>query len=105
MLRRLGAVYKQLNAPFGQFGMDALAISTRAIRSGSSSNDSTYTALTNALISFTDRRDALASKIRFRAGGGAIRGTGARRWRGPSPDRRSRDLAGPGAERSRRAMT
>src|SRR5262245_54060056 len=44
--------------------MDALAISTRAIRSGSSSNDSTYTALTNALISFTDRRDALASKIR-----------------------------------------
>src|SRR5262245_43317688 len=30
-LRQLGEVYKQLNAPFGQFGMDTLAISTRAL--------------------------------------------------------------------------
>src|SRR5262249_5242138 len=31
-LRRLGEVYKQLNAPFGRFGMDTLTISTRAIK-------------------------------------------------------------------------
>jgi len=30
-LRRLGEVYKQLNAPFGSFGMDTLAASTRVI--------------------------------------------------------------------------
>jgi hypothetical protein len=50
-LRQLGEVYKQLNAPFGQFGMDTLAISTQALQSGSSSDDSTYTALENQLSS------------------------------------------------------
>src|SRR2546426_4750273 len=38
-LRQLGEVYKQLNAPFGQFGMDTLAMSTRALQSGRSSDD------------------------------------------------------------------
>jgi len=37
-LRRLGEVYKQLNAPFGQFGADALVISTQAIKSGGASD-------------------------------------------------------------------
>lgn len=49
-LGRLGDVYKQLNAPFGQFGMGALAMSTRAVASGSTGSDSTYTSLENALI-------------------------------------------------------
>ena len=63
-LRQLGEVYKQLNAPFGQFGMDTLAISTRAIKSGSANDDSTYTALANKLRAFTHQRDALAEQMR-----------------------------------------
>jgi hypothetical protein len=63
-LRQLGEVYKQLNAPFGQFGMDTLAVSTRALQSGSTSDDSTYAALENQLISFTEQRDALAKEMR-----------------------------------------
>ena len=63
-LRQLGEVYKQLNAPFGQFGMDTLAISTRAIKSGSSNDDSTYTALENKLSAFTHQRDELAEQMR-----------------------------------------
>ena len=63
-LRRLGEVYKQLNAPFGQFGADALVISTRAIKSGTPGNDSAYAALSSQLQSFTARRDALAAQIK-----------------------------------------
>jgi hypothetical protein len=63
-LRQLGEVYKQLNAPFGQFGMDTLAISTRAIKSGSSNDDSTYTALESKLKAFTHQRDELAEQMR-----------------------------------------
>jgi len=48
----LGEVYKQLNAPFGQFGMDTLAMSTQAIKSGSSNDDSTYTVHENKLSAF-----------------------------------------------------
>jgi hypothetical protein len=44
--------------------MDALAISTRALKSGSSNDDSTYTALENKLNAFTQRRDALAEQMR-----------------------------------------
>jgi hypothetical protein len=63
-LRRLGEVYKQLNAPFGQFGIDALALSTRAVKSGTSSDDSLYTTLSGQLAGFTARRDALADPMR-----------------------------------------
>jgi hypothetical protein len=63
-LRRLGEAYKQLNAPFGQFGMDALAISTKALKSGTAGDDSTYTALSASISSFTDRRDALAKRMK-----------------------------------------
>jgi len=63
-LERLGDVYKQLNAPFGQFGMDTLTMSTKAVKSGTASNDSTYTALSASIGSFTDRRDALAARMK-----------------------------------------
>src|SRR5262249_24991543 len=62
-LQRLGEVYKQLNAPFGQFG-DTLTISTKAVKSGTASDDSTYTALSASIGSFTDRRDALATRMK-----------------------------------------
>jgi Type I phosphodiesterase / nucleotide pyrophosphatase len=63
-LRRLGEVYKQLNAPFGTFAMDTLVASTRALRSGSASNDNTYTTIEGQIESLTSARDALASQIR-----------------------------------------
>jgi len=64
VLQRLGEVYKQLNAPFGQFGMDALAVSTKAVKSGSASDDSTYTALSDSISAVTDKRDALAEQMK-----------------------------------------
>jgi hypothetical protein len=63
-LRRLGEVYKQLNAPFGSLATSTLVASTRAIKSGNSTDDSTYTSIENRIASLTSQRDALASQIR-----------------------------------------
>jgi hypothetical protein len=71
-LRRLGDVYKQLNAPFGEFGMAALAASTNAIKSGSAADDSRYSALETQLSALTSQRDALASQIRGALDGAAF---------------------------------
>jgi hypothetical protein len=59
-LLRLGDVYKQLNAPFGEFGQDTLKISTRAI----SGSDSTYAATEAQIGTWTAARNTLASAIR-----------------------------------------
>jgi hypothetical protein len=71
-LRRLGEVYKQLNAPFGAFGMSALVASTKAVKSGSASDDSTYTSLESSISSLTDERNTLAGKIRAALDGAAF---------------------------------
>jgi hypothetical protein len=71
-LRRLGEVYKQLNAPFGAFGASALVASTKAVKSGSASDDSTYTSLESSLSSLTDERNTLAGKIRAALDGAAF---------------------------------
>ena len=63
-LERLGGVYKQLNAPFGRFAMDLLKVSTDALKSGSSSDDSRYTRLQALIAGLTSRRDALATDIK-----------------------------------------
>src|SRR3989454_12460866 len=68
-LLRLGAIYKQLNAPFGQFGRNTLRASTRALASGSSADDSVYTAAENAITTLTAQRDALALEIRHALNG------------------------------------
>ena len=62
--RKLAATYKQLNASFGTFSMATLAISTQALASGSSSDDSTYTTLSAKLAAWTSQRDALTTKIK-----------------------------------------
>jgi hypothetical protein len=59
----LSQIYKQLDACVGQFGLKTLSISTTALESGSSSDDSTYTQLENQLTSFGSQRDALASQM------------------------------------------
>jgi hypothetical protein len=71
-LRRLGEVYKQLNAPFGAFSSSLLVASTRAVKSGSATDDSTYTTLESSISTLTDARDALAGQIRSALDGAAF---------------------------------
>lgn len=61
---RLARTYKQLNAPFGTFGKEVLKVSTDALKSGSSANDSRYTRLENRIASWTAQRDRIAVQMR-----------------------------------------
>jgi hypothetical protein len=61
-LMRLGQTFKQLNAPVGVFGRDAIRVSTTAIKGDAA----TYTSLENQLQDLVGRRDALASSIEAR---------------------------------------
>jgi hypothetical protein len=63
LVTSLAEVYEQLNAPFGQFGQDTLAASTRALASGSTADDSSYTSIEAAIQALTNRRDTLARLI------------------------------------------
>jgi hypothetical protein len=63
-LSDLGAMYKQINAPFGRFAKHALKASTNALQSGSSSDDSMYTNLESQIQDLTAKRDALASQMK-----------------------------------------
>jgi hypothetical protein len=60
-LQLLGEVYKQLNAPVGQLGLDTLKVSTAALIS---KNSSTYTDLEDQLQSWNDIRNGLAEQMR-----------------------------------------
>jgi len=59
----LAQVYKQLNAPFGQFAMDTLTASTRALASNDP-GDATYTSIESQIQSLTSQRDSLSLAIR-----------------------------------------
>ena len=73
-LLRLGAIYKQLNASFGQFAMDTLRASTKALKSGSAANDHTYTQIEGQIASLTAQRDALASQMKALLNGATFDG-------------------------------
>jgi hypothetical protein len=60
-VRRLGAVYEQLNASFGEFNGSILTASTKAIES---TDESHYNAVEASMASLTSQRDALALKIK-----------------------------------------
>ena len=62
IITQLAQVYKQINAPVGQLGLDSLKVSTKAIKSNDP-GDTTYTNLENQLTSITTQRDALASQM------------------------------------------
>lgn len=62
-LLQLEAAYKQLDAPFGQLGMDSLAVSTKGVSSGSADNDAQFTATQRQLASWLSQRDSLAKQI------------------------------------------
>jgi hypothetical protein len=63
-LTQLGIVYKEINAPFGPLSFDVLNASTKALSSGSSLNDNTYTAISNRISSLTTDRNTLAVQMR-----------------------------------------
>jgi hypothetical protein len=65
----LGAIYEQLNAPFGQFGTDTLVASTRAI---TSTDESVYESIEGSIASLTSQRDTLALKIETALDGAAF---------------------------------
>jgi arylsulfatase A-like enzyme len=65
----LGAVYKQLNAPFGSFGLDTLQASTKALASPS---DLTYESIETKIANLTFERDTLAGTIRAALNGAAF---------------------------------
>jgi hypothetical protein len=73
-LLRLGAVYEQVNASFGQFGLDLLTASTRALKSGSATDDTTYASIETSIGNLTAQRDALAAQIRAALNGAAFAG-------------------------------
>ena len=65
----LGAIYEQLNAPFGKFSMDTLTASTRAI---GSSDESVYNSIETSIQDLTGQRDVLASQIKAALDGAAF---------------------------------
>jgi hypothetical protein len=52
--------------------MDALVASTKALKSGSASDDSTYTSMEGKIASLTSQRDALASQFKTLLNGAAF---------------------------------
>jgi hypothetical protein len=71
-VRRLGEVYEQVNAPFGQFAMDSLTASTKAL-SSSDAGDGTYASIEGQIASLTAQRNELALKIRDALNGAAFK--------------------------------
>jgi hypothetical protein len=60
-LERLGAAYKQINAPLGRFGLDVIKISDTAVRS---TNEARYAQLSGALQQLGDERNTIAARMR-----------------------------------------
>jgi hypothetical protein len=69
----LARIYKQLNAPFGQFAMATLKASTKALASNDVV-DATYTSIEGQIQSLTAQRDALAAQINALLNGAEFNG-------------------------------
>jgi cell division protein FtsB len=69
----LARIYKQLNAPFGQFAMATLKASTKALTSNDAM-DATYTSIEGQIQSLTAQRDALAAQINALLNGAEFNG-------------------------------
>ena len=61
---QLARCYKQLNSSVGQFGTDVLVADTKALKTGSSTNDSTYQRVSAEIKLLGTARDALATRIK-----------------------------------------
>jgi hypothetical protein len=69
---QLSQYYEQVNAPFGQFAMDTLKASTKAL---ASTDDSVYSSIESRIESLTSQRDTLAGQIRTALNGAAFDNT------------------------------
>jgi hypothetical protein len=75
VLSLLAQVYKEINAPVNDLGLDSLKISTAALKSNTA-NDSTYTNLEAQLAQFTKTRNSIASQMISMLEGAAFKGHG-----------------------------
>jgi hypothetical protein len=71
-LLQLGRAYKQINAPFGQLGLNSLVVSTAALASGTAANDAIYTTLENKITNWRTQRDSIASQMKALLEGAAF---------------------------------
>lgn len=60
-LLRLGDAYEQVNASFGQFGLDLLTASTRALKS---TDETQYESIETSIADLASQRDDLATQIK-----------------------------------------
>jgi hypothetical protein len=60
----LAVCYKQLNSSVGEFGTDMIVAETAAMKSGSTTDDSTYENTLSQIKSLGSKRDALATQIK-----------------------------------------
>jgi hypothetical protein len=79
---QLGSVFKQVNAPFGQFATDTLTASTAAIKA---TDELKYDSIETAIANLTTERNALVAQVRTAlnsaaAGKGKIDETQAKGW-------------------------
>jgi len=65
---QLGNIYKQLDAPYGDFAHSLIVASTNGIKA----DDTTYLATENAIKSLTSQRDALVAQMRDVLDGSAV---------------------------------
>ncbi len=59
----LAAAYKQLDAPFGEFGLGTLDADTTALAAGSTSSDATYADMTSQLQACENERTSVVGQI------------------------------------------
>jgi hypothetical protein len=60
----LGALYRQVNSSVGAFATDTLIADSKALASGSASNDSTYRTEQQALLDMANHRDQVAAQMK-----------------------------------------
>lgn len=91
-LKELGTVYKQLDAPVGQFGRDTLQYSTAALLSGNAGNDSAYANAERRLSSLANDRGEVVNKIRDVLGDAEFKGYNVDESRAESLIQQARSL-------------
>src|SRR6185437_16125539 len=72
--RTLADAYEQVNAPFGAFDQATLKASTKALASGSATDDGEYTRTEAAIQALAAKRDRLASTMKQQLDGAAFSG-------------------------------
>ena len=97
---RLGRLYSQLEAAVGQFGLDTLRASTRALAS-SSPGDARYAGIESRLQALGAERDQVAGQIRAVLDGAAFGGQPVSGWQAQALIRNGAEVLGQAARLAR----